>query len=237
MDYLYTEKEDFSFLASGNVIKHFSGMPCFPVRLTLELFERAYRVIGADKISVYDPCCGNGFSLTVLGLMRSDKLSWISGSDVSSACVDAARCNVSLLNPRNLLSARDALLSKETTGQERRDQLQKAIDRLLPSSGTAVLPAEIFQHDILFSSPEHLRGKVDCVFADIPYGDMTAWQSENIFTENSVDAFLNNLLPVMHHNSALIICGSKSLKIRNERFVRIDKLRAGKRLIYILKIK
>lgn len=97
MDYLYAPKEDFSFLASGNVIKHFSGMPCFPVRLTLELFERAYRLIGKDKISLYDPCCGNGFSITVLGLMCSDKLAALSGSDISPACVNAARCNASRL--------------------------------------------------------------------------------------------------------------------------------------------
>lgn len=72
MDYLYAPKEDFSFLASGNVIKHFSGMPCFPVRLTLELFERAYRLIGKDRISLYDPCCKkrlqhNGFRADVFG--------------------------------------------------------------------------------------------------------------------------------------------------------------------------
>ena len=59
MEYLYTVKEDFSFLASGNVIKHFSGMPCFPVRLNLELFERAYHLLNKDKITVYDPCCGS----------------------------------------------------------------------------------------------------------------------------------------------------------------------------------
>lgn len=235
MDYLYAPKEDFSFLASGNVIKHFSGMPCFPVRLTLELFERAYRLIGKDRISLYDPCCGNGFSITVLGLMCSDKLAALSGSDISPACVNAARCNASLLIPRNLLSARDALFSKETTGQERRDQLQESIDQLLRRAGTAELPTDIFQHDILSAPPKQLRGKADLIFADIPYGSMTAWQTETKLTESPVDAFLNNLLPIMHHNSVLIVCGSKSLKIQNERFTRLDKLRAGKRLIYLLK--
>lgn len=167
--------------------------------------------------------------------MCSDKLAALSGSDISPACVNAARCNASLLIPRNLLSARDALFSKETTGQERRDQLQESIDQLLRRAGTAELPTDIFQHDILSAPPKQLRGKADLIFADIPYGSMTAWQTETKLTESPVDAFLNNLLPIMHHNSVLIVCGSKSLKIQNERFTRLDKLRAGKRLIYLLK--
>ena len=104
MDYLYAEKDDFSFLASGNVIKHFSGMPCFPVRLNLELFERVRHAVGKERISVYDPCCGSGFSLTVLGLMRRERIEWLRGSDVNPACLEAAACNTSLLTREGLFA-------------------------------------------------------------------------------------------------------------------------------------
>ncbi len=97
MEYTYTPKDDYSFLASGNVIKHFSGMPCFPVRLNLELFELAYHRIGNPRLSVYDPCCGSGFSLTTLGMMKQEKIEYLCASDVNPACVDAAKCNTAML--------------------------------------------------------------------------------------------------------------------------------------------
>ncbi len=131
MQYKYTENEDFSFLSSGNVIKHFSGMPCFPVRLGLELFEIAYRRLGKTKLAVYDPCCGNAFSLTVLGMMKQDKISALYGSDIAPDCVSAATCNLSLITRQGLSEARNTFLSHATVSEERRAQFLSSTEKIM----------------------------------------------------------------------------------------------------------
>lgn len=40
MEYKYTNNENYEDFASGRVLYHVGGEPTFPIRLTLELFER-----------------------------------------------------------------------------------------------------------------------------------------------------------------------------------------------------
>ena len=235
MEYLYAPKEDYTFLAGGNVIKHFSGMPSFPVRLTLELFERAYRCIGKEKIALYDPCCGSGFSLTVLGMIEQDKIAALYGSDVEPACVEAASCNVSLVKREGLLAAREKLLSKEETSEERRSQLAGSVDRVLPYLVNPAMHTAVFRHDILDSPPsaEVLPEKIDCVFADIPYGSMTEWKTAGSCPDPA-QTFLENISELLSETGVLILCGTKALKIGSEGFRRRTKFSVGKRLVYFL---
>ena len=233
MDYLYAEKDDFSFLASGNVIKHFSGMPCFPVRLNLELFERARRAVGKERISVYDPCCGSGFSLTVLGLMRRERVEWLRGSDVNPACLEAAACNTSLLTQEGLFAARDAVLSGQFVTEERRAQMNASVGKLLPYMQGEAPGADVFLHDILASVPP-LPGPADYIFADIPYGIMTEWQSESAADPDPLRAFLMNTAPALAEGGVLTVCGGKDLRVRAEGFRRIGRFSVGKRLVYML---
>jgi len=233
MDYLYAEKDDFSFLASGNVIKHFSGMPCFPVRLNLELFERARHAVGKERISVYDPCCGSGFSLTVLGLMRRDRIEWLRGSDIDPACLEAAGCNTSLLTQEGLFAARDAVLGGEFATPERKAQMNESVEKLLPYMQGEAPDADVFRHDILAAAPK-LPGPADYVFADIPYGIMTEWRSDSAVDPDPLQAFLMNVAPVLGKGGVLTVCGGKDLRVRSDAFRRLGRFSVGKRLVYML---
>ncbi len=233
MEYQYTEKEDFSFLASGNVIKHISGMPCFPVRLGLELFERAYQRIGKEKITVYDPCCGSGFSLAVLGMVKQNKIKAIFGSDVDPHCLEAASCNMDMLTREGLLAARDKVLKNENTTESRRDQLNDSVEKLLPYFVNPAIRTTIFHHDILRASPV-LPEPADYIFADIPYGMMTNWKTEGTVEDNPIQLFLSHIDPIMAQNGVLVVCGTKGLRISSEGYRKIEKIRVGKRLVYVL---
>lgn len=61
------------------------GYSGFPVRLTLELFERAHQLSGMPRIGVWDPMGGAGSIPTVLGLLRPDAISRILATDISEA--------------------------------------------------------------------------------------------------------------------------------------------------------
>lgn len=233
MNYLYEGRDDFSFLASGNVIRHFSGMPCFPVRLGLELFERARHHLSAERIAVYDPCCGNGFSLTVLELVNRAELAMLCGSDIDPACVAAARVNLALTGRGGLEAAREAVMRDEHASPERRRQMDESVARLRSMVGEAPVPGGVFEHDIL-AGPPALEREAQYVFADIPYGSMTNWQTGGAGGRDAVSALIASLEPVMARRSVLAICGTKELRVHTELFDHAEKLRAGKRLIYLL---
>lgn len=234
MEYRFTEKEDFSFLASGNVIKHFSGMPCFPVRLGLELFERAYHLIGKEKITVYDPCCGNGFSMSVLGMIKQSKISSLYGSDIAPDCLEAASCNTAMLTREGMLAARDRVLQNENTTEARIEQLNESVEKLLPYLNNPEMQSKVFLHDIL-SAPPNLPEAADYVFADIPYGIMTEWKTSDVEKSDPVQQLIGNIAPIMSENGVLAVCGAKDLRIKTDLFCRTEKIHAGKRLIYLLR--
>ena len=227
MEYKYAENRDYSFLASGNVLKHFSGMPCFPVRLGIELFERAYRRIGREKITVYDPCCGSGYSLAVLGMTEQDKIRALYASDVDGDCLEAAECNLSMTSPEGLRASAEKLLRGGTLTGARRDQLTESADRILPYL-FAPPDYTVFRHDILLSAPE-IGEPVDYVFADVPYGMLTDWKSDGGVTD-PLRAFAENTADVLSDGGVLVVCGMKDLRIGSEKLKRIGRFSVGKRL-------
>ena len=234
MEYRYTPRTDFTFLASGNIFKHFSSMPSFPVRLGLELFERARHHCGKDKLVFCDPCCGSGFSAAVLGVMKREELSAIFASDVDEACVEAARCNLDLIERENLLAARDRLLGKPETSPERAAQLTRSLDELLPYLETPAPPTSVFRHDILAAPPP--IGTADYVFADFPYGEMTAWKGGEERSGDPVGRFFASVLPILQEGGVCAVCGRKELKLRADGvpgFRRVDRFSAGKRMAYL----
>lgn len=71
MVYKYCKNENYEDLASGKVILHRTGYPNFPVRLAQEIFFRCLNYLdNSDSICIYDPCCGGGYLLTVLGFLN-----------------------------------------------------------------------------------------------------------------------------------------------------------------------
>ncbi len=212
-------------------------MPCFPVRLNLELFELAFHRLNRPRLSVYDPCCGSGFSLTTLGMMKQEKIECLYASDVNPACVEAAQCNTAMLTPEGLTSASEKILSNETASPERKKQLTEARTKLLPYLTNHTLRKEVFPHDILESAPQ-LPQKIDYIFADIPYGNLTEW-TNRAGCDNPSLQFLRNIEKILSTKGIVVISGTKELKLPPDsikNYTKIDKIRAGKRLIYMLEL-
>lgn len=167
-------------------------------------------------------------------MVCQSKISRIYGSDIDQTCLDGAQCNTEMLTEEGLRSAADRLLRDKVTTPERRRQLTEAVEKLLPYLVNPRIQAKIFPHDIL-SAPPELPEKADYIFSDIPYGIMTDWQIKGSENSDPVTLFLSHIVPVMSENGILAVCGSKELKIQTEQLRRIEKIRAGKRLIYLLK--
>ena len=100
MQYRFAGRGDYSYLASGNVLKHFTGMLCFPVRLTLELFGRAKEAVGRDRLRVYDPCAGSGFSLSAMGIAMQREIGKHPVLAFGNSSGDFAMANYALNNDK-----------------------------------------------------------------------------------------------------------------------------------------
>ncbi len=101
-----TEREDYSDLASGSVLRSAPGYPAFPVRLAQELFLRAATHRPAAPLTLWDPCCGSGYLVTVIGLLHRPRLRRVIATDVQPQAVSLATENLALLTGRGSPPAR-----------------------------------------------------------------------------------------------------------------------------------
>src|SRR5512134_399203 len=103
MQYKYEKTQiDYSDLASGRVFYSLPGHPAFPVRLASEIFQRCvahrksiYAV--SEPCTLYDPCCGAAYHLSVLGYLHGEHIRKIIASDVDEKAIDLANRNLGLL--------------------------------------------------------------------------------------------------------------------------------------------
>ncbi|MBQ2546826.1 MAG: hypothetical protein II836_00955 [Clostridia bacterium] len=232
MQYRFAGRGDYSYLASGNVLKHFTGMPCFPVRLTLELFGRAKEAVGRDRLRVYDPCAGSGFSLSAMGIAMQREIEAIYASDVDPACVEAARCNTSLLSREGLAAARERLADRGASA-ERLAQYDEAAAKILPLLAGEPPRVTVFRHDILASTPS-LPEPVDFLFADLPYGIMTEWQTDAAASDPA-ERFFENIVPLLAPGGVAAVAGRKDLRPPAGMFRKLDRISAGHRLVWLLR--
>src|ERR1041384_7122595 len=108
MPYQYeTTSPDYSDLASGRVFYSLPGHPAFPIRLASEIFQRclARRAIiyeNTTPCTLYDPCCGAAYHLSVLAYLHRSHIQEISASDIDEKAVTLANRNLGLLNVEGL---------------------------------------------------------------------------------------------------------------------------------------
>ena len=108
MIYRFFNKDNFVDFSSGRVLYHKSGFPNFPVRLAGELFSRCLELTGKDRdIILYDPCCGCGYTVTVLGFLFNSKIKTIFASDILEEAVETANKNLSLLTHQGIEKRRN----------------------------------------------------------------------------------------------------------------------------------
>ncbi|MER5672891.1 rRNA methyltransferase [Pseudonocardia alni] len=157
------------------------GRPTLPVRLTVELAGRARAHLPADApLTVWDPCCGAGVTLTVLGLLVPG-LARLVGTDADPEPLDLARRNLALLDPGGL-TARAADLDALAARHDKPSYADAATAaRTLVPAGTpawSVAPADARDtaavRSALAGADRYGTGP-DLVLADLPHGHRTTW--------------------------------------------------------------
>lgn len=212
MSYRYALRgADHSDLAGGLVLRSAPGMPGFPVRLADEIFQRADALLpGSHPRSVWDPCCGGGYLLAVLGMLHPRRVTALLGSDVDERALSVAEANLELLTVGGLTERGRRLRElADSYGKASHAEAERAAGRLLERIReldhpvrTAAGWADVFDVDGLRAvlgeeSP-------DLVITDVPYGDLTSWQGASGI-EEPLPAVIRNLAAVLPARSVLAV--------------------------------
>jgi len=178
MRYLHASSDNYEDFASGRVLHHAPGLTNFPVRLAQEIFMRAAsRLPTASPVCLYDGCCGSGYLLTVLGLLNQAKIHRIIGRDINQQAIEVAKRNLSLLSHKGLAQRR--LEIERHLSEFRRPSYQQALASLDRIAGQLIGPEieiDLDRGDLF--DPQPLQWPPDIVFMDLPYGRLTAWQTD-----------------------------------------------------------
>lgn len=241
MEYLFeTSARSYEDFASGRVLYNAQGTTAFPVRLASEIAQRCFRLLEGKgdngRYSVYDPCCGGAYMLTVIGLLHGNRIKSIYASDSNADVLGIADKNLSLLTTDGLTRRKAELLKLiELFGKpSHRDAISSAdrLSGLLANSSIesiATFAADITKHGQ--TTKQELCRNLNLVITDLPYGDIVSW------TGDSVDP-VNDLFELVHERmepsrSVLAIISDKSQKLKHDKFNRIQTIKVGKRVVGI----
>lgn len=234
-------RESYEDYSAGRVLYSSPGATGFPVRLASEAFQRCVARLlrrGAQPpYTFYDPCCGGGYSATVLGYLHGDQIRMINASDVDPEALELARRNLSLLTSHGLSRRLDELrgLIEQFNKQSHRDALESGL-RLMRKLDA--LPHRIetkcFHFDILGDADLSKEvEKIDLVFSDPPYGEITSWKGE-MAGVNPFQKFLNNLRSVLTPASVIALTANKEQEISHDGYRRLENIKIGKRRMLLL---
>lgn len=232
MLYKHCENRNFQDLSSGRVIIYKSGMTNFPVRLAQELFCRCLDYIPAgENLTVYDPLCGGGYLLTVLGFLNPSRISHLIGSDADADAAVLAGDNLSLLTGEGIAKRKERLLShyREHGSDVYLDAVGSAGRLAEMISGTHIKTC-VFTADVLEYDYRRADFKADIVITDVPYGSLVSWKNNN----SGIDRMLENIKPVLSDKAVAAVCSDKSQKISYKNYRRLEKQVVGKRKFEIL---
>jgi len=247
MQYLFPEhslaKAD---LASGKVLFSRPGLTAFPVRLGNELFLRGASLLEAagrpPPYHVYDPTCGGGYLMAVLGLLNPHLIISLSMSDISPEALSIAAKNANLLSAEGM-SDRQAELAALARTSERESHVAATasaarLHAWLDRQSSALKQTNIFGADA--TDPGGIRRhfpadpSIDIGFADAPYELHSNWQTEatgSAAPEMKVlSTFAELSVPVV------ILATRKGLKLTNPRYRRHARLKNGHRVLWIFQL-
>jgi len=231
MEYKHARDDNFGDFACGRVIYNKPGMPNFPVRLTQEIFGRCLNYLKNRKnICIYDPCCGSGYMLTVLGFLNTGIIDRIIASDIDNEAVNLAKRNLSLLTGEGLecrIRQLNDLYEKfhkasHKEGIESGKRMMNMLGSFPKKPDTYAFQADLLSENVL----GHQSFKADIVMTDVPYGNLVAWQGDR---EDGIGVLMENLIPVLKPDSVVAICTDKKQKIKTEKYRRLEKQLIGKR--------
>jgi 23S rRNA (guanine2535-N1)-methyltransferase len=244
MEYKFaTENANYADLASGHVFYSLPGYPAFPVRLASEIYQRCLALRGraGSPCTIYDPCCGAAYHLSIITYLHWDSICRVICSDIDEKAVQLAERNLGLLTPGGMerrnreISAMVHLYNKESHKEalESLTRMQEQVNRL-----TAIRPIQTSVFRANATEAASLRKglqdtAIDMVISDIPYGLHSQWEQTK--GADPVRAILQALLRFLSPKSIVAIASDKSQKIAHEKYERLEKFQIGKRQVVILR--
>lgn len=200
-------KGDYSDLASGAVLRSAPGFPAFPVRLASEIFLRAMELRGGDAPAVvWDPCCGSGYLLSVIGLLHRRQIAALVASDVAENALELTAENLRLLD-RDALEARARVLEERAQRFDKPSYLDAAAAARRLGGGLAAaggpLPSVVRRADVFDRADlaaVTTAAAPDIVITDVPYGEQTSWLGGN-----GVPEMLVNVASVLPGEAVLAV--------------------------------
>jgi tRNA G10 N-methylase Trm11 len=232
-----TLKENYEDYSSGRVLYGTAGATNFPVRLINEIFQRATARLANAGVkppySIYDPFCGAGYSLTVLGMLHGSSIENITASDINKNILETATKNLSLLTTKGFTNrVKDLEALKAAYGKSSHSEALESAARL--EKKVSNIPLNIFEFNILGNQNLPIpASSVDLVLCDLPYGQLTDWQGKGE-ANNPSQIFLDNIRPILKSQSVVVISSDKKQKLSYQGYQRVEKFILGKRQIMIL---
>lgn len=220
--------DNFEDYSSGRVLYSGQGIPNFPIRLLNEMYGRAKSHLEKkEDIIVYDPCCGGGYALTILGIFDNLNIGKLYASDVNTDMVEFSKKNLGLLTYCGLMKRKQELqylyeLYGKQSHREALSSWENIYDRLKKE-----ITADIFKADCTKTLPNI---KPDIIITDVPYGNLVNWTEET-----GLNAMLEQLWNISHSETVLAVCMDKGQKVESSRWTRVEKHNVGKRHLEILK--
>ena len=248
MQYKYEkETHDYSDLSSGRVFYSVPGYPAFPIRLASEIFQRClasreeiYK--NSSLCSLYDPCCGAAYHLSVLAYLHGRQLRGIIASDIDEKAVALAKRNLGLLSATGLdqrIGEITAML-EQYQKESHQDALKSAYrirDGISALGQERKLATQVFQASATDRQAilEHIQPRsVDIVFTDVPYGQHSQWKGLSE-PSDPLGSMLDTLLEILSPASIVAITSDKRQKASHEKYQRVEQFLAGKRRVAILR--
>jgi hypothetical protein len=228
-----TDRKNYEDFASGRVLYSEPGTTSFPVRLAEELYGQGRELLiglGSNPpYRLYDPCCGGGYLLTVLGLLYGADLAAIAASDVAESAVSLAERNLALLTAEGLEQRRRQLRELyDAYGKASHREAEESAARLASLLQPTHPATACFRHDITAAPPPAAIGQIDLVIADLPYGNLVSWHSAD--TESTHAArLLDNLLSCLAESAVVILVSDKKQPIAHPAYRRLKQGKLGKR--------
>jgi len=234
-------RENYEEFAGGRVLYGGPGSTAFPVRLASEIFQRCENHLALQgalpPYTLYDPCCGEGYLLTVLGFMHGAHLARIIASDIDPLAVERVRRSLSLLTPagfdrrlqeiRGLLDAygKPAHKGALESGARLRHRLSPAHE---------AIRTQCFQFDIAGEDrlPDDVR-HVDLVISDLPYGRLSAWLGM-AEPATAAQQLLGTVADTLAPRAIVALVADKQQPVSHPGYRRVDSLILGHRRVTLL---
>lgn len=236
------EKENYQYLSSGSVLYSIKLSPAFPVRLGSEIFQRATEFLEKKEgLKLYDPCCGAGYLITTLGILHGKSIKEIIGSDIENELVTFANKNLSLLNTIGQNERRRDLEDKLVKyGKSSYEISLKALGEIEKLSKKSSINTSCFFGDALnldISSFLLRFGEVDLIISDLPYDNVTSWNSsDKLSVIEAEKVFLSNMVGILKTGGIIVLITSKkNIKITNTELQILSIEKIGKRKITFFK--